>query len=261
MKFTISATLLTLGASIITSVSAAPAPKIDMIGKLLKRVSIVQAKATNLCQNELDKAKFPVDKVPADFFIPGLALKKVVVGRGTQNYTCETDTEESVPVLKGAIATLFDTSCLAAFTPTFLHSISPELLTYPLSSVDSPTAKALTTGSHYFPIKKTPVFDFRTENGMDVPAPATVLGGPAVGPENMFEYAAGKNTPAPADAPAGSNKLGSVDWLRLDNDGLRDPSYSSVYRIHTAGGKAPATCKGLEKEFIVDYAAEYWFYG
>ncbi|RPA81703.1 hypothetical protein BJ508DRAFT_414620 [Ascobolus immersus RN42] len=253
-------TLLTLGASLLTSVTAAPAPKVDLIGALLKRVSTIQASAANLCQNELNKAKFPIDKVPSDFFIPGLQLKKVVVGRGTQNYTCETSTAASVPALKGAIATLFDTSCLAAFTPTFLHSLSPELLSYPLSSVSSKTAQALTSGSHYFLLKKTPIFDFRPQNGIDVPAPAVIQGGASVGPEKMHEYTPAGSTPAPAGAPAGSNKLGAVDWLRLDNDGLRDQSYTKVYRINTAGGKAPANCEGAKAEFTVDYAAEYWFY-
>lgn len=34
-----------------------------------------------------------------------------------------------------------------------------------------------------------------------------------------------------------------------------------VYRVHTSGGQPPSTCRKEQKEFQVEYAAEYWFYG
>ena len=69
-------------------------------------------------------------------------------------------------------------------------------------------------------------------------------------------------------APVGSSKgpdgkgNGAVDWLRLTpTAGQGSRGIEEVYRTYTAGGKAPATCKGLGKVVKVEYAAQYWFYG
>jgi len=67
---------------------------------------------------------------------------------------------------------------------------------------------------------------------------------------------------APANASKGPNNqgVGAVDWLDLcDAGGSKD--LSEVYRVETAGGKAPASCSGQPKDMEVQYAAQYWFYG
>ncbi len=64
-------------------------------------------------------------------------------------------------------------------------------------------------------------------------------------------------TAAPLDSAKGPNGLGSVPWLKLVH---LDGDYQEVYRINTAGGVAPKTCEGIQGNFDVEYAAEYWFY-
>jgi len=69
------------------------------------------------------------------------------------------------------------------------------------------------------------------------------------------------NIPAPAGAcpGAGGQGFGAVDWLRLvDAGGSR--GLSEVYRVVTAGGKAPPTCPFPSGSIEVQYAALYWFY-
>lgn len=66
---------------------------------------------------------------------------------------------------------------------------------------------------------------------------------------------------APAGAYAGENGLGAVAWLYLvDNGSGLTHGLSSVYRVETAGGVAPATCDKAGSTLQVPYAAEYWFY-
>lgn len=81
-----------------------------------------------------------------------------------------------------------------------------------------------------------------------------------------FTTVGAKNSTAPASAPKGENGVGNgaVPWLRLPaltgqtgNNG----DIKAVYRLNTAGGKAPATCESSPAAFSVQYAAEYWFYG
>ena len=68
--------------------------------------------------------------------------------------------------------------------------------------------------------------------------------------------------PAPADASPGTNHqgFGAVDWLSLVDAG-GSKGLSEVYRVVTAGGKAPPTCAGQKANIEVQYAALYWFYG
>lgn len=62
---------------------------------------------------------------------------------------------------------------------------------------------------------------------------------------------------APAESVAGQGGVGngSVPWLKLSvkksTGGIQE-----VYRINTAGGKAPATCAGQKAAFEVQYATE-----
>lgn len=62
---------------------------------------------------------------------------------------------------------------------------------------------------------------------------------------------------APVTASKGTNNLGSVAWLKLV---ATEGDFKEVYRLNTAGGVAPKTCEGLQGEFSVPYAAEYWFW-
>lgn len=64
---------------------------------------------------------------------------------------------------------------------------------------------------------------------------------------------------APSTAPAG--KYGAVPWLYLTSTDGTVGNYKSVYRVDTAAGSAPATCKDMPPTFEIQYAANYYFFG
>ncbi|MCJ1303419.1 hypothetical protein MMC08_006228, partial [Hypocenomyce scalaris] len=55
---------------------------------------------------------------------------------------------------------------------------------------------------------------------------------------------------------------GSVAWLQLQAETVTESEgvVKEVYRLNTAGGNPPPTCKGQLAAIEVQYAAEYWFY-
>lgn len=105
----------------------------------------------------------------------------------------------------------------------------------------SKLAESRLSGHHEFTEKGVPLFKLQTD-------------------KVNFGYVQAKvdqKTAAPKDASTGPNGLGSVPWLKLVNV---EGDYKEVYRINTAGGVAPKTCEGVQGNFDVEYAAEYWFY-
>ncbi|OOF99505.1 hypothetical protein ASPCADRAFT_126415 [Aspergillus carbonarius ITEM 5010] len=170
-----------------------------------------------------------------------LTLQYVALGRGIQNYTC-LSSSPAKPTSVGALATLFDASCLVSSDQRLLHRIPPLLQDIPLETLDffasvaslaGPDSAIL--GEHYFTASGVPFFDLR-------------LGG-------NDDWVAAKKV-ASVGSPAASM---DVPWLKLV--GVEGMGISEVYRVYTAGGMNPATCEGMKGEFSVDYAAEYWFYG
>jgi hypothetical protein len=66
-----------------------------------------------------------------------------------------------------------------------------------------------------------------------------------------------KETAAPANAYPGLGGEGAIKWLYLkDTKGGSKGGIDTVYRLETAGGMAPATCKGQKSSFEVRYAAQ-----
>ena len=67
-------------------------------------------------------------------------------------------------------------------------------------------------------------------------------------------------------APAGSvvgqynQGNGAVPWLKLSALNGAGQIFQEVYRVNTAGGNPPATCKGVSASFEVQYSAAYWLY-
>jgi hypothetical protein len=178
----------------------------------------------------------------------GLVLKHVAIGRGTQNYTCGTDAS-AAPTLVGAVATLFNASCVASSYPDLLHAL-PRLalqfdLPYSASTNDKmgPT-NLLVSGKHFFKNATTPFFNLDTSRQRIGEAPCSKL----------------NSSNAPADAPKGRNGEAAVGWLRLGANTDATGNLQQVYRVETAGGSAPATCQGMPSSFQVQYAAEYWFF-
>lgn len=101
----------------------------------------------------------------------------------------------------------------------------------------------MSAGKHYFLLPKTPIFDVRGKGAGWDRSPQI---------QNVHEYGPDGSIPDP--------RKKNVDWLRLNNKKTRDINWDKVYRVTTAGGRAPKTCKGMPSEFIVDYAANYYFY-
>lgn len=100
-----------------------------------------------------------------------------------------------------------------------------------------------TLGHHYFDAAGVPTFDLGDTIG--------ILKG---------KRDAGIAAPKKASkGPYGKGK-GAVDWLALCAvEGSR--GLQMGYRLETAGGKAPKSCKGQPSKIQVQYAAQYWFYG
>jgi hypothetical protein len=167
----------------------------------------------------------------------------VTVGRGVQNYSC--NATGTVPVAIGAIANLFDFTSLASTDSAALDNVTSIVVNEPREDAGG---EGLTVtdlgdfpriGHHFFDVTGTPVFS------LDV-----------VGEELFGKKIASVN--APASAPVGPDGTGAVPWLALDDKG-GSQGLSEVYRVVTAGGKAPATCPDTNV-ISVQYAAEYWFY-
>jgi len=165
---------------------------------------------------------------------PVTKLALVAIGKGTQNYTCpEPANPTAVPTAIGAMATLYNASCLAD------HSSSEEM-GFMVGGVrnlpaGSPLLAALpVVGHHYFSDMTTPTFDL-SEYGV----------------VHMKKNA---STPAP------TSDKNAVPWLYLKAVTGQDSKVAEVYRLETRDGAAPATCGTQTGAFTVEYSAEYWFY-
>lgn len=174
---------------------------------------------------------------------PGLTLKHVAIGRGTQNYTCGTNVT-AAPAAVGALATLYNASCVAATYPDVLSMLPRVALQYNLTSTNqaslSPSNLQI-SGHHYFELT-VPTFNLDTA--------AMNLG---IAPTSKNNTA-----PAPAGSPVGQygQGFGAVAWLKLLATDEATGNLQEVYRVNTAGGNPPATCAGMPSAFEVQYSAE-----
>ncbi|KXL47300.1 hypothetical protein M433DRAFT_152902 [Acidomyces richmondensis BFW] len=199
---------------------------------------------------DLASAAMPTAPTPLSAPAPGLSLYHVAIGRGTQNYTCDPSNATATPVAIGALATLYNVTCVAADSPDLLAELPGIALgladpTITDDNMESPTYEYM-TGHQYFIDPTTPYFNMDTD---------------------LYQYGSGpfkklNSSDAPADAIKGQNNQGNgaVAWLKL---GARDPDgqiFQEVYRVNTAGGNPPDTCMGMAASFEVQYSAEYWFY-
>lgn len=163
-----------------------------------------------------------------------------------QNYSCETSTSDSTPEAIGAVANLYNATCIAANYPDMLASLPSTAYKMTnvsnLSSALSPANLDL-LGHHFFQ-GSTPVFNLDTT------------------PQRQYGIAftkVQKKVDAPSDAVYGDN--GAVKWLYLSTIDGTVGNYKSVYRVNTAGGAAPKTCENMPSVVTVQYAANYFFYG
>ncbi|CBY01282.1 hypothetical protein IAQ61_003103 [Plenodomus lingam] len=197
---------------------------------------------------------FPKSALPAP---DGQQLKYVVLGIGTQNYTCGSD-ENAAPGTTGALATLYDIGSKLNddwMAPWKIPTMSPLALS--LSSMPDMLDWSLRSqgynniaGHHYFSQiaqVNTPIFAFDQLSASPYP---------------LAQVAKLNGTDAPASACPGSNGLPAIQWLYLkDITGASAGGIDTVYRVETAGGNRPATCKGMQGSWQVKYAAQYWIFG
>lgn len=186
-----------------------------------------------------------------------LTLKYVVLGIGTQNYTCGSD-PNAAPGTTGAFASLYDIGTSLNKDPWAgwkLSSIAPLMLSmseWAPAMVDMSLRSQgyeHLAGHHFFAEvdgSNTPTFAF---DQLSAPFPLT-------------QVAKLNATDAPANACPGRNGLPAVQWLYLQHkNGLAEGGINTVYRVETAGGNKPATCQGMPPSWEVKYAAQYWVYG
>ncbi|KAI0201034.1 hypothetical protein F4808DRAFT_460239 [Astrocystis sublimbata] len=222
----------------------------DYFNLLARKVDLAKLLKFAAPNCDVSKAQIPtLSTNPLPTPAQGLVVKHVAVGRGTQNYTCSGTDPNAAPTLVGAVATLFNASCVAASYPDLLHALPRLALQFDLPYSASTEEKMgptnlLVSGKHFFTNATTPFFNLDTARAKIGEAPCSKL----------------NSVNAPADAPKGRQGEAAVGWLRLGANKDATGNLQQVYRVETAGGSAPATCKGLPASFEVQYAAEYWFY-
>lgn len=110
---------------------------------------------------------------------PHLSLKYVAIGRGTQNYSCPSSgtsgksQRNTIPEATGAVATLFDASCLASTSTNLLHELPAVLGSTPLGSLaflseilsSTTNTSDLIIGEHHFNSEGEPFFNLGLRDG------------------------------------------------------------------------------------------------
>ncbi|KAG9239245.1 hypothetical protein BJ875DRAFT_220747 [Amylocarpus encephaloides] len=199
---------------------------------------------------DISKATLPVaSPTPLAGPAEGMTLKHVAIGRGIQNYTCSTTNATAAPKPIGAVATLYNASCVAATYPDLLNILPKLALEFSITPENQELGPSnlVVSGHHYFTNNTSPFFDLNT-SGLEL--------GVAPCQKNS-------SVPAPAGAVVGQNNqgLGAVAWLKLTTRSGATGGLQEVYRVNTAGGSPPKICEGMPATFEIQYSAEYWFFG
>ncbi|GAB7341920.1 hypothetical protein MBLNU457_g0227t1 [Dothideomycetes sp. NU457] len=201
------------------------------------------------CECDLTHVTLPTAPTPLPPHSAGLTLSHIALGRGTQNYTCDTTNLTSTPTAIGAVASLFNITCLASFAPALITILPSIALDLPVPNTPSSPSQSSffdLSGHHYFLNSTTPFFN------LDTSAHDYGMG--------AFKKANSSAAPAGAMKGVGGKGDGAVAWLKLCAlDGLGEVA-KEVYRVQTAGGNPPGSCVGMPSAFEVQYAAQYWFY-
>ncbi|CAI7564180.1 unnamed protein product [Penicillium manginii] len=143
-----------------------------------------------------------------------LDLKYIALGRGTQNYSCSStegshsSKKSAIPVAVGAVATLFDASCIASQSVTLLHELPAVIAQTPLGSfalmvealVLTTNSSNLIIGEHYFDAAGDPFFDLSMSGSKDWMA---------------CKKDASVSAPTRVSRISGKNES-DVPWLKLD---------------------------------------------
>jgi hypothetical protein len=236
--------------------SAAPAPEADFLSSIVKRADAPSTMSQcNIAAIKMDRKSLSalsqpspascikLTEEPTAAGLPppssGLILDHIAVGRGTQNYTCDNATSTAIPKAIGAVATLFNVTCMAGPYTSLLDVLPSIALKFPVpdaNAVLSP-ANLFLSGHHYFTNATTPFFNLNTAG------------------HNWGLMGCSKLNAT--NAPKTDTDVPNLKLATKTRDGC---AISEVYRLNTAGGQPPKTCSGMPKSFEVQYAAEYWFW-
>ncbi|KAI9932031.1 hypothetical protein ASPWEDRAFT_489058 [Aspergillus wentii DTO 134E9] len=217
----------------------------EFIGKVSKHIDNAKKSTGSSAVCDTSKIALPANASG----LPSPSGQKPIyvgVGRGTQNYTCESATSDSSPVAVGAVASLYNVTCIAANYPDIANMLPNLAYKVPLTA-DISAALGHTDidllGHHFF-TGSVPTFNLDTT------------------PDHQYGIAFTKKDSS-MNAPAGSvqGDNGAVAWLYLTATNGTVGDYESVYRVQTAGGSPPKTCENQPSTITVQYAANYYFYG
>ncbi|KAF1811739.1 hypothetical protein P152DRAFT_459205 [Eremomyces bilateralis CBS 781.70] len=205
----------------------------DRVARFVRTANFPAPPACNIENAPMNRGALPPPS-------PGLVLSHVVVGRGTQNFTCDTTNASAIPVQVGAVATLFNSSCIAGLYPELLSLMPPVAIRHakPADADGLAPSNLWLSGHHFFTAGGVPFFSLNSRNG------------------DYGQVGCKKDGATPAPDPK------NVPWLKMSTahlDGI-EATYSEVYRLNTVGGQPPETCAGQKDHIEVEYAAEYWFW-
>jgi len=177
------------------------------------------------------------------------------VAFGVQNYTCS---QSNNFTSTGAVAQLYDISCLYHSSPTLFRTIQEPLYSAWVNLTSEITVQEIAAvipallapeviqSDHYFISNSagglSPVWDFRTNQKFR-------------GQDNAVFVGRGVGSVVPPVDPADN-----INWLRVGK--VSGDIANEVYRIDTIGGQPPTSCAhGQTKDISVKYVSQYWFYG
>jgi len=178
------------------------------------------------------------------------------VAFGVQNYTCS---QSNNFTSTGAVAQLYDISCLYYSSPSLFSTIQEPLYNAWVNLSSEITVQQITAiipfflspeitqADHYFISNPagaglSPVWDFRATQRF-------------YGQEDAIIVGKGVGSVVPPVDPADN-----INWLRVGK--VSGDIANEVYRIDTIGGQPPTSCTyGQTKDISVRYASQYWFYG
>ncbi len=196
-------------------------------------------------------------------------LKYVVLGLGTQNYTCASGDERAAPDTTGATGTyrLYGDEDSADISKATLYDIGSRLSTNLLAAkwkipAISRVALVLSTYPKAFEnYLRLEGYDrvighhfFGVSNGTS--RPVFAFDGLSPSPYPIAQVSRFDGTDAPKSAYPGLQHEGAVPWLHLADTGFSVGGIDTVYRLETAGGKGPVSCQGRANSFEVKYAAQ-----
>lgn len=167
--------------------------------------------------------------------------------RQQQNYTCADSTANSIPQAIGAVANLYNATCIAANWPDLMEMLPVIAYNIPLPLDEFaafPPANIDLMGHHFFEDSTTPEFNLDTTAQKQYGIVLTKKQAQINPPSDAF-----------------SGEFGAVSWLYLSAKSGTVGNYQGVYRVNTVAGNPPPTCEGMPSAFRMQYAANYYFFG